>query len=93
MSTKEEQITERAKKHRNEALTNLNQFIDLELLDESFHKLNKKSRGGVDGIVWEQYEPRLSSRLPELLGDTLIQKRPGQSSCNPSSLYPERNKG
>ena len=69
MSTKEEQITERAKKHRNEALTNLNQFIDLELLDESFHKLNKKSRGGVDGIVWEQYEPRLSSRLPELLGE------------------------
>ena len=67
MLTKELQIAERARKFKHEALTNLQQFIDLELLEESYQKLNKQSSPGVDGKSWHDYAEEKSQRLPELL--------------------------
>jgi hypothetical protein len=49
VSTKELQIAERARKYKREALTNLQQFIDTELLEDSYQNLNKRSSPGVDG--------------------------------------------
>jgi len=66
MSTKEIQIAERARKYRQEALTNLHQFIDIELLEDSFRKLNKSSSAGVDGETWASYQEKVTSRIPEL---------------------------
>ena len=48
MSTEELQIAERARNHKQEALTNLHQFIDEELLHKSYRGLNKHSSPGVD---------------------------------------------
>jgi retron-type reverse transcriptase len=67
MSTIELQIAERARKNKHEALTNLNQFITIDLLTESFNNLNKKSSPGIDGEDWKEYRKRLPQRLPELL--------------------------
>jgi RNA-directed DNA polymerase len=52
VSTVEMQIAERARKHKDEALTNLNQFIDEPFLSESFDCLNKKGASGVDNETW-----------------------------------------
>jgi group II intron reverse transcriptase/maturase len=67
MSTKELQIAERARKHKQEALTNLHQFIDEKMLCESYRNLNKKSSSGVDGKRWQDYSPEAEERIPELL--------------------------
>jgi RNA-directed DNA polymerase len=67
MSTKEQQIAERARKFKDEALTNLQQYIDVELLEESYQKLNKKSSPGVDGETWQSYGESAQERIPELL--------------------------
>ena len=67
MSTVEEQIAARSRKHRGEALTNLHQFIDEGYLLESFYKLNNASSAGVDGENWQAYENNLSERIPSLL--------------------------
>jgi len=69
VSTVEVQIAERAKKFRNEALTNLHQFIDVELLDKCLRNLNKKSSTGVDGQNWYEYLIGSTERLPELLAE------------------------
>ena len=55
MSTEELQIAERAKKYKREALTNLHQFIDEEMLQNSYQSLNKNSSPGVDGKYWHNY--------------------------------------
>ncbi len=69
MSTKELQIAERAKKFKHEALTNLHQFIDEEMLKNSYRNLNKNSSPGVDGKYWHNYSLESSFRIPELLGE------------------------
>lgn len=69
MSTEELQIAERAKKFKSEALTNLQQFITVPMLEECFSKLNKGSSAGVDGKLWSDYNLELSERLPELLSE------------------------
>ncbi len=69
MLTQELQIAERARKFKQEALTNLQQFVDLELLEDSFKNLNKKSSSGIDGEVWLEYNQRSQNRLPELLSE------------------------
>jgi group II intron reverse transcriptase/maturase len=66
MSTEELQIAERARKFKSEALTNLQQFITLPMLENCFHKLNKNSSAGVDGKLWYDYNLELKERLPEL---------------------------
>jgi len=67
MSTVEMQIAERARKHRDEALTNLNQFIDESFLSESFDSLNKKGASGVDNETWQAYNEQRSERITQLL--------------------------
>ena len=68
MSTVEMQIAERARKHKDEALTNLNQFIDEPFLSESFDCLNKKGASGVDNETWQMYNEQRSLRITQLLG-------------------------
>lgn len=67
MSTEELQIVERARKHKQEALTNLHQFIDERMLWESYRGLNKKSSSGTDGKRWQDYSQEAEQRIPELL--------------------------
>lgn len=62
------QIAERSRKFPDEALTNLNQFIDEELLDECFQILNKRSASGVDGQRWQDYNKDRKERITQLLG-------------------------
>jgi RNA-directed DNA polymerase len=69
MSTVEMQIAERARKYRQEPLTNLHQFIDLKMLGESLAKLNKKSSPGVDGTSWSEYDNISEERLPGLMAE------------------------
>lgn len=69
MSTKELQIAERARKYKQEALTNLQQFIDIRMLEDSFQNLNKKSSSGIDGEVWSGYKEHAEDRIPELLSE------------------------
>lgn len=67
VSTGELQIAERAKKFKDEALTNLHQFITVEMLESCFKKLNKNSSTGVDEKNWYDYNFELAEQLPELL--------------------------
>jgi len=67
MLTKELQIAERSKKYKREALTNLHQFIDEEMLHKSYQSLNKNSSPGVDGKYWHNYSLESGFRIPELL--------------------------
>ncbi len=67
MSTLEEQIAERVKKFNGEALHSLHNFIDVQLLQESYESLNKKSAGGVDGKTWQQYGEEFPERREGLL--------------------------
>ena len=67
MLTQELQIAERARKYKQEALTNLHQFIDIELLEDSYRGLNKNSSVGVDGESWYNYQAESNYRIPELL--------------------------
>ena len=69
MSTKELQIAGRARKHKQEALTNLQQFIDEELLHKSYQSLNKNSSPGVDGKYWHNYSLGSEFRIPQLLAE------------------------
>ncbi|MDA3927518.1 MAG: hypothetical protein PF541_01070 [Prolixibacteraceae bacterium] len=64
MSTVELQIAERARKFKGEALTNLQQFITVPMLEECFSKLNRGSSAGVDGKLWSDYDLERSERLP-----------------------------
>ena len=69
MSTVELQIAKRARKFKEEAITNLQQFIDEDMLANSYRSLNKNSSPGVDGKTWYEYSKQLSTRVPELLGE------------------------
>jgi group II intron reverse transcriptase/maturase len=69
MSTVEMQIAMRASKYPKEALTNLHEFIDEKMLEESFYMLNKKSAAGIDGRTWKQYAEHVKGRIPELLSE------------------------
>jgi RNA-directed DNA polymerase len=65
--TVEMQIAERARKYRSEALTNLHEFINEPLLQESFDTLNKKGASGVDAETWIDYHKQQEARIPQLL--------------------------
>jgi group II intron reverse transcriptase/maturase len=67
MLTVEMQIAERARKYRSEALTNLHEFINEPLLQESFDTLNKKGASGVDTETWMDYHKQRETRIPQLL--------------------------
>lgn len=67
VSTVRLQITERARKHKGEALFSLYQNITVGLLMESYKTLNKNSSAGVDGENWYEYGINAHERIPELL--------------------------
>ncbi len=67
MSTVELQIAERAGKFKGEALHNLHHFIDAQMMQESYKKLNKKSAVGIDGKTWQQYGLEFPERCESLL--------------------------
>ena len=67
MSTVERQIAERARKFKGEALYSLYSFIDAELLQESYEKLNKQSAKGIDGKTWGEYGLEFTERREALL--------------------------
>ena len=67
MSTVEMQIAERARKYANTPMTNLHDFVDLNLLNESFQTLNKYSATGVDKETWFSYSFLRKDRIPQLL--------------------------
>lgn len=67
MSTLEMQIAERARKHPDQALTNLHSFIDEKMLYECFAMLNKKGASGTDGQTWDDYDREKNERIPKLL--------------------------
>ena len=67
MSTIQAQIIEIARKHPNEALTSLNQFLTADLIRESCRTLRKKAAVGVDGKTAEEYGKELEERLPQLI--------------------------
>lgn len=67
MSTVEMQIAERARKYPSQPLTNLHEFIDEQMLYESFNRLNKKSASGVDQLTWQEYDAKKNERIPALL--------------------------
>lgn len=69
MSTVDQQIAERARKFKEEPLTNLSQFITTEMLYKEFNKLNKYSVAGVDEQDWFEYSRIIGQRLPELLSE------------------------
>jgi RNA-directed DNA polymerase len=61
------QIAERARKYKQEALTNLQEFINEEHLKRCFQNLNKYSSPGVDGEVWHDYSLQIMSGVLEEL--------------------------
>jgi len=67
MSTIEIQIAEKVKKCPEEAITNLHQYIDEKLLQESFESLNKQGASGVDKMSWSDYNKQRNERIAELL--------------------------
>jgi group II intron reverse transcriptase/maturase len=67
MSTVERQIAERARKFKGEALYSLYSFVDAELLQESYEKLNKQSAKGIDGKTWAEYGLEFGERREVLL--------------------------
>ncbi|WP_016777467.1 group II intron reverse transcriptase/maturase [Anaerophaga thermohalophila] len=69
MSTAELQIAERARKFKEEPLTNLSQFITPQMLYKEFMRLNKYSSAGTDGQDWFNYVGIAEERLPELLSE------------------------
>jgi RNA-directed DNA polymerase len=66
MSTVGEQIAERARKFRGEALTNLHQFIDEKYLQEQFIGMNKYASAGVDKESWKDYAKDMPGRIEAL---------------------------
>lgn len=70
MLTQELQIAARAEKFKDEPLTNLTQFITVDMLRNIYqHGLNKNSSFGVDGKYWHNYSLESQFRIPELLSE------------------------
>ncbi|MDH5400164.1 MAG: hypothetical protein OEX02_18575 [Cyclobacteriaceae bacterium] len=62
------QIKERARKYRNKPLTNLHQYIDEEMLKDSFMGFNKHICAGVDKKYWHNFSYRLQFSFSQLVG-------------------------
>ena len=67
MSTVEMQIAERARKYHDTPLTNLHNFINIDMLQQSFDMLNKHGASGVDKETWHMYNEKRDQRIAELL--------------------------
>lgn len=69
MLTVELEIAKRAEKFKGEALTNLHQFMDVDLLRETMSKQNKRSATGHDGQDWMNYCIEHQEDLHDLLSE------------------------
>ena len=61
-----ERIRQAVKRDPKEKLTALLHHISVDTLCWSFYSLKKNVAAGVDGVVWEEYERELDSRLADL---------------------------
>lgn len=90
VSTKQLQIAERAQRYCAEPLTNLHQYIDVEMLEASYVGLNPKAAAGVDAESYAAYGERKGERLIELLGEF----KSGRYKAPPvRRIYIEKGKG
>jgi RNA-directed DNA polymerase len=62
-----DRITERARKHKREAFTNLFHHLDKDLLETSFRELRKDAAPGADEVSKEDYGAELEKRLEQLV--------------------------
>jgi len=90
VSTKQEQIAFRSQQYKDEPLTNLHQYIDVEMLEASYAGINPKAAAGVDAESYAAYGARKGERLPELLGEF----KSGRYKAPPvRRIYMEKGKG
>jgi len=91
VSTVEMQIAARVRSYPEEAITNLHQFIDEELLHECYEILNKQSASGVDHQTWEDYNKERKERIPQLL--TAFKSGSYKAPTSAGFIYPRKMGG
>jgi RNA-directed DNA polymerase len=55
-----------ARERKQERFTALLHHLNVDLLRDSFHALQRKASPGVDGVTWQEYETGLDDRLVDL---------------------------
>jgi RNA-directed DNA polymerase len=61
-----DRVRERSEADKTSAFSNLFHFLKVDLLRESFYRLNRSAAPGLDGVNWKAYAQNLETRLPEL---------------------------
>ena len=59
-------VRKAAKERKQERFTSLFYHLNVDLLRDSFHALQRKAAPGVDGVTWQEYEVGLEDRLVDL---------------------------
>ncbi len=72
MLTELEELGQRAKKHKQ--ITNVVNFLNLNLLTTAFHSLKRDAAVGVDGVTYQDYEANLQENLRDLYLRLKVQK-------------------
>ena len=65
--TKQQRIAEIARQHPTGKLTALNHYLDIEWLEEAYHRVRKSSAPGIDGQTVVDYGQQLETNLKGLL--------------------------
>jgi RNA-directed DNA polymerase len=68
VSTKQRRIAELAEHHRQEGLSTLGHFMDMEWMKEAYRRVRKDSAPGVDGKTVAEYGCEREKNLGELIG-------------------------
>ena len=66
VSTKLQRIAEQAKEYPERVFTTLVHLMDVDFLREAFHRTNKKSAPGIDGMTAAKYAENLEENLQDL---------------------------
>jgi RNA-directed DNA polymerase len=59
-------VRKAAEERKQERFTSLFYHLNVDLLRDSFHGLQRKAAPGVDGVTWQEYEVGLEDRLVDL---------------------------
>jgi group II intron reverse transcriptase/maturase len=59
-------VRKAARERRQERFTALLHHLNVDLLRDSFYALKRQASPGVDGVMWQEYEPGLGERLADL---------------------------
>ena len=59
-------VRKAAEERKQERFTSLFYHLNVDLLRDSFHALQRKAAPGVDGVTWQEYEVGLEDRLVDL---------------------------